>query len=161
MDEHQVYECPTRKIQCPNYLCSVVQTAKDMEEHFKICEQYRTVCPTCYLPVYGENYAEHNCLLRQAEALKMYQRYFTIRSLPVPILCEQGEPLSPILVRREVDRLQFLKDMQPEPELNDSDDMLNLANDFANLSIHRASSPNHYEFIDDDSDYHSAALSQP
>ena len=161
LDEHQIYECPTRKIQCPNYLCSVVEPAKEMEQHYKTCEQYRTNCPSCFLPVYGDNYGEHCCQNRQAEALRMYQRYFTVRSLSVPVLCAQGEPLSPIFVKREVDRLQFLKDLEPDLTLNESDDMMNLANDFANLCIHRASSPNHYEFIDDDPGYHSTTLSQP
>ena len=70
MDEHQVYVCPRRRLQCPNKDCEAILEAAVMErEHWPTCTKRRVHCTHCNLAVLASEEQTHDCLKRLQSAL--------------------------------------------------------------------------------------------
>ena len=71
VDAHQIYECSTRTINCPNRACGYRASAKEIEEdHFAKCSKLRVYCYLCNLPLPVAVLFTHNCKRRQKSAAK-------------------------------------------------------------------------------------------
>ena len=70
VDEHQVYVCPRRLLQCPNKDCDVIVEAEIMEHvHFPNCTMRRVHCAQCKLSVLATEEESHDCVKRLQSAL--------------------------------------------------------------------------------------------
>ena len=71
VDDHQVYTCPKRPINCPFKGCNLVGEAQMMTlEHFPSCLNRQMYCPKCLLPCQATLDAPHDCILTLQEALR-------------------------------------------------------------------------------------------
>ncbi|KAF0155396.1 MAG: hypothetical protein FD188_3147 [Ignavibacteria bacterium] len=71
VDHHQVFECPLRRIQCPNEGCGEIQPAYMMEaDHFPQCPCLRIYCTACKLPVLASERITHDCKSRMNDAIQ-------------------------------------------------------------------------------------------
>ena len=71
VDEHQVYACPRRRLQCPNKDCEEILEAAEMErEHWPTCPKRRVHCMHCKLPVLACEEESHDCVSRLQSAIK-------------------------------------------------------------------------------------------
>lgn len=91
-DEHQVYTCPKRPIDCPNVGCAFQGPAKDVEEnHFQTCEQMQIYCEKCRLPMLLKDKPKHDCYARQTAALDaLYKRMISV-GVVIPKSHRKGE----------------------------------------------------------------------
>ena len=69
-EQHEVYECIKRKIECPHDMCNKVCTAEDMAVHYKICCERQVYCKKCLLPVPFKELDSHDCVARLHKALE-------------------------------------------------------------------------------------------
>lgn len=125
MDEHQVKQCPNRPIRCPNYLCPVMGTAKEVEtEHFQTCQYYRLFCPRCQLAVRQDELETHDCLKRQQQALYKFHQHFLSHGGKINPLCVQGPAGKALLYIPWGERDEYeekAKDEYLEIDMSDSD----------------------------------------
>ena len=71
VDEHQVYTCPKRPINCPFKGCNFVGEAHKLTiEHFPSCPSREVYCPKCLLPCQATPDAPHDCVRALQDALR-------------------------------------------------------------------------------------------
>ena len=61
MKDHRVRFCPRRIAECPNFTCTYVGTAEDLQKHFSSCMLFCELSRCCGLPVLSSEKENHNC----------------------------------------------------------------------------------------------------
>ena len=71
VDDHQLYHCKHRTLNCPVDGCFARGEAEWVEhEHFPQCPLLEVFCPTCRLPVRMQQLRSHHCMARLWDALQ-------------------------------------------------------------------------------------------
>lgn len=58
---HETYECPARRIVCPNLYCKYTDTESEVKAHFGRCILLRVRCMECGLPTSWVSRNTHDC----------------------------------------------------------------------------------------------------
>jgi len=82
---HESYECPARRIVCPNPFCRYVDSESKVRQHFSTCSCLQVRCMDCFLPIRWESRDTHNCEQTLMDALRgkslIYTYIFVNRNL--------------------------------------------------------------------------------
>ncbi len=60
LNDHEMWLCPRRPVQCPNNGCGIVLPDQEMEEHLDICPKRYVYCSNCFLP--RKHDQQHDCV---------------------------------------------------------------------------------------------------
>ena len=92
VDEHQVYTCPKRLINCPNKGCSFVGEALPLSiDHFPSCKYHLHNCTKCNLPCNATPENPHDCIGALQDALRGICINYNIR-LASPLILMVSPP---------------------------------------------------------------------
>jgi hypothetical protein len=67
---HESYDCPARRIACPNPFCLYIESEAKVREHFSTCKYLQVRCTDCFLPFRWESRETHNCEQTLMDALR-------------------------------------------------------------------------------------------
>jgi hypothetical protein len=67
---HETYECPARRIACPNLPCTYVDTVQKVKQHFDTCIHLQVRCVDCCLPIRWVTRDTHECEQALKDALR-------------------------------------------------------------------------------------------
>lgn len=58
---HETFECPARRIVCPNLFCTHTDSETKVKQHFGTCRYLQVRCVECCLPVNWADRDTHDC----------------------------------------------------------------------------------------------------
>ena len=67
---HETYECPARRIVCPNMFCSYADCESKVKQHFGTCTHLQVRCVECCLPIRWASRDAHDCEQALKDALR-------------------------------------------------------------------------------------------